>query len=73
MQQNGYKHRPYTFQKKNEFKMHHRPKDFLHSSADKEPACNAGDPGLIPELGSSPGEAIGYLKNIGYPIPKAQS
>ena len=53
--------------------MHHRPKDFLHSSADKEPACNAGDPGLIPELGSSPGEAIGYLKNIGYPIPKAQS
>ena len=42
--------------------MHRRPKGFLHSSAGKEPACNAGDPSLIPELGSSRGEAIGYLK-----------
>ena len=25
----------------------------------KEPACNAGDPGLIPELGRSPGEGNG--------------
>ena len=24
------------------------------------PACISGDPGLIPELGSSPGEGIGY-------------
>ena len=26
----------------------------------KESACNAGDPGLIPGLGRSPGEGIGY-------------
>ena len=26
----------------------------------KESACNAGDSGLIPELGRSPGEGIGY-------------
>ena len=24
------------------------------------PTCVAGDPGLIPELGSSPGEGVGY-------------
>ena len=30
------------------------------SSSDKESACNAGDPGLIPGLGRSPGEADGY-------------
>ena len=33
---------------------------FLGSSAGKESACNAGDPGLILELGRSPGEGIGY-------------
>ena len=33
---------------------------FLGSSADKESVCNAGDPGLIPGLGKSPGEGIGY-------------
>ena len=33
---------------------------FLGSSAGKESACNAGDPGLIPELGRCPGEGIGY-------------
>ena len=27
---------------------------------DKESACNAGDPGLIPASGRSPGEGIGY-------------
>ena len=27
---------------------------------DKEPACNAGDPGSIPESGRSPGEGNGY-------------
>ena len=27
----------------------------------KESACNAGDPGLIPGLGRSPGERDGYL------------
>ena len=33
---------------------------FTSSSAGKESACNAGDPGLIPGLGRSPGEGIGY-------------
>ena len=30
------------------------------SSAGKESACNAGDHGLIPRLGRSSGEGIGY-------------
>ena len=34
--------------------------DFLGSSAGKESACNAGDPGSIPGSGSSPGEGIAY-------------
>ena len=34
--------------------------DFQGSSADKESICKAGDPSLIPGLGSSPGEGIGY-------------
>ena len=29
---------------------------FPHSSVGKESACNAGDPGSIPESGRSPGE-----------------
>ena len=33
---------------------------FPGSSAGKASACNAGNPGLIPWLGSSPGEGIGY-------------
>ena len=33
---------------------------FTDSSVGKESACNAGDPGLIPELGRSTGEGIGY-------------
>ena len=33
---------------------------FLGSSAGKETACNAGDPGSIPGLGRSPGEGKGY-------------
>ena len=32
---------------------------FPHSSAGGESACNAGDPGLIPGLGRSPGEGNG--------------
>ena len=32
----------------------------LTSSAGKESACNAGDPGSIPGLGRSPGEGSGY-------------
>ena len=33
---------------------------FLCGSAGKESACNAGDLGLIPVLGISPGEGKGY-------------
>ena len=33
---------------------------FPGGSAGKESACNAGDPCLIPGLGRSPGEGIGY-------------
>ena len=33
---------------------------FLGSSAGNESTCNAGDPGLIPGSGRSPGEGIGY-------------
>ena len=35
-------------------------KGFPCGSAGKESACNAGDLGLIPELGRSPGEGKGY-------------
>ena len=34
---------------------------FPYGSASKESACNAGDLGLIPGLGRSPGEGKGYL------------
>ena len=34
---------------------------FTGGSDGKESACNAGDPGLIPELERSPGEGNGYL------------
>ena len=33
---------------------------FPGSSTGKESACNAGDPGLIPGSGRSPGEVIDY-------------
>ena len=35
-------------------------KGFPDSSVGKESTCNAGDSSLIPGLGRSPGEAIGY-------------
>ena len=35
-------------------------RDFPDSSVGKESACNAGDPGLIPGLGRSAAEGIGY-------------
>ena len=35
-------------------------KGFPGSSAGKESICNAGDPGLIPGSGRSPGEGKGY-------------
>ena len=34
--------------------------DFPDNSYGKEFSCNAGDPGLIPGLGRSPGEGNGY-------------
>ena len=34
--------------------------NFICGSAGKEPTCNAGDLGSIPELGRSPGEGKGY-------------
>ena len=37
-----------------------RPKSFPGGSDDKESACNAGDPGLNPGSGRSPGEGNGY-------------
>ena len=36
-------------------------KDYLVGSDGKESACNAGDLGLIPGLGRSPGGANGHL------------
>ena len=36
------------------------PKCFSCGSAGKESACNAGDLGLVPGLGRSPGEGKGY-------------
>ena len=38
--------------------LYYRPS--ASSSVDKESACNAGDPGLIPGSGRSAGERIGY-------------
>ena len=38
----------------------HSFQSLLRSSAGKESACNAGDPGSIPRLGRSAGEGIGY-------------
>ena len=42
-----------------EMEVNPQPKGFPHSSAGKESACNAGDRGLIPGLGRSPGEGNG--------------
>ena len=41
-------------------------RNFPCGSAGKESACNAGDLGLIPGLGRSPGEGKGYLLNVKY-------
>ena len=44
---------------------------FPPGSAGKESACNAGDLGLIPELGRAPGEGKGYaLQYSGLENPK---
>ena len=45
---------------------------FPDSSAGKESACNAGDPGSIPGLGRSAGEGIGYpFMFLGFPCGSA--
>ena len=45
---------------------------FPDSSVGKESACKAGDPGLIPGLGRSPAERIGYpLQFLGFPCGSA--
>ena len=62
-----------TFQIKKELK-HYR--GFPGGSEVKASACNAGDPGSIPGLGSSPGEGNGNpfqyscLENLMERIPK---
>ena len=45
---------------------------FPCDSAGKESACNAGDPGLIPGLGRSPGEGIGYALQYSWAFLVAQ-
>ena len=39
-------------------------KGFPGSSAGKESSCNAGDPGLIPASGRSPGERISSVQSL---------
>ena len=45
---------------------------FSDSSVGNESACNAGDPGLIPGLGWSPGEGIGYWLQYSWAFLAAQ-
>ena len=45
---------------KQKLKLKGAQEDFHGDSDGKESACNAGDPDLIPGLGSSPGEGNGY-------------
>ena len=45
---------------------------FPGSSAGKESACNAGDPGLISGSGRSPGKEIGYGLQYSWASPVAQ-
>ena len=45
---------------------------FSDSSVGRESACNAGDPSLIPRLGRSAGEGIGYPLQYSWPSLVAQ-
>ena len=45
---------------------------FPYSSAGEEPSCSAGDPSLIPGMGRSPGEGIGYPLQYAWASPVAQ-
>ena len=49
-----------VFMCNNVFKASYTQNGFPDSSVGKESTCNAGDPGLIPGSGRSPGEGIGY-------------
>ena len=44
----------------------------LPGSSVGKSACIAGDPGLIPELGSSPAEGIGYPLQYSWAAPVSQ-
>ena len=46
---------------------------FPGSSVSKESACDAGNPSLIPSLGGSPGEGIGYPPQYSWASLVAQS
>ena len=46
---------------------------FPGGSDGKESTCNAGDPGLIPGSGISPGEGRGYLLQHSWPSLVAQT
>ena len=50
--------------------IHHM--NFPDSSVGKEFTCNAGDPGLSPESGRSPGEGIGHLLQYSWASVVAQ-
>ena len=47
-------------------------KGFPRSSVGKESPCNAGDPGLFPGPGKSPGEGNGYLHQYSWASLVAQ-
>ena len=49
-----------------------RDTGFPDSSAGKDSACNAGDPGLIPRTGRSAGEGIGYTLQYSWTLLVAQ-
>ena len=44
---------------------------FRHGSDGKESTCNAGDLGLIPGLGRSPGEEHGNPLQVAWRIPRS--
>ena len=46
---------------------------FPSGSAGKEPTCNAGDLSLIPGMGGSPREGIGYPLEYSWASPVAQT
>ena len=56
----------------NDLIQHHSSKASILWHSAKESTCNAGDPGLIPELGRSPGEEIGYPLQYSWAFLMAQ-